>query len=131
MGTEDSVKGLAAGVPGRGKLTSNIVCEFVCFMVDLLFGYSKDLVKVTLNGRFHSTVTLDGLQMSCAQDDQRGSGQDYRQLQNQHHAGSRVSWAFRFHPVLLIRTLPGSARYKDSSTEQSRCQTGVKRGKKL
>src|SRR5215472_9962787 len=97
MGTEDSVEGLAAGVARYRKLTSNVIREFVCFVVDLLFGYSKDLAEVTLNSRFHRTVTLDGLQMPCAQDDQGGSGQDYGQLQNQHHAGSRVSWAFRVH----------------------------------
>ena len=51
-------------------------------MVDLLFRNSQNLAKVSLNGRLHSTVTLDGLQMPYTQDDQGGGGQDYSQLQN-------------------------------------------------
>jgi hypothetical protein len=74
-------------------------------VVDLLFRNSQDLAEVTLNGRFHGTVSLDLLQMPRAQDDQGGRGQDYSQLQEQHHAGPSISWSFGFHPGLLIRAL--------------------------
>src|SRR6476659_3462092 len=101
--TEDSIESLGAGGTRHGKITANFVCEGVRLVVDLLFRNCEELAKVTLNSRLHRTVTLDGLQMPYTQDDQGGRRQDYSQLQNQHHPGSRAGWAFRFHPGLLIR----------------------------
>src|SRR5437764_1312154 len=105
MRRKDSVESLVAGLARRRKFTANVVCEFVCFVVNLLFRNSQDLAEVTLNSRFHGTVSLDRLQMPRAQDDQGGRGQDDCQLQEQHHSGPSVSWSFGFHPELLIRAL--------------------------
>ncbi len=61
MGTENSIQGLAASVARGGKFTANIVRQFVCFVVDLLFRNSQDLTEVALDGRFDRTISLDRL----------------------------------------------------------------------
>ena len=136
MSGENSIQGLTAGLTRHRKFVANIVHQFVCFVIDLFFGNGQDLTEVALDGRFNRAITLDGLQVSGTQEDQGGSRQDYSQFHRQYQPAACASGLFRFHlhPGLLIRAFTrflGSARNKHSSPRQSRCQTAVKRRKKL
>ena len=69
MSAEDSIQVYAAGFARRGEFATNIVHQFVCFVVDLLFGNGQDLTEVALDGGLNRAVALDGFQMHCTQDD--------------------------------------------------------------
>src|ERR1700730_12780651 len=135
MSSENSIQGLTAGLTWHWKFVANIVHQFVCFVIDLFFGNGQDLTEVALDGRFNRAITLDGLQVSGTQEDQGGSRQDYSQFHRQDQPAACASGLFRFHhPGLLIRafySFSWISRYEHSSPRQSRCQTAVKRRKKL
>src|SRR6266566_5432568 len=61
MGAEDSIHGYVAGVARHGKFVADIVHQFVCFVVDLLFRNSQDLAEVTLDGCLNRAVALNSL----------------------------------------------------------------------
>ena len=99
---EQSFQGVSAGLAGGGKSRADVVNQFICPVINLLFGNCQYLAELTLNGGLESVFTLDLFQMESAQDHQSRGGQYHGEFQRQDQPSSLVPAAFWLHGVSLI-----------------------------
>src|SRR6185369_16283123 len=73
MRGQNFVQRRRAQLTGGGELGSNVVHQFICFVIDLLLRDGQHLAVFALEGGFHGTVALNVPHMPDAED-HKGSG---------------------------------------------------------
>src|SRR5205807_8620068 len=104
---------------GGRKFVPQIVHQGIHSFVGVFLGDGHHLIEIALDGGFDRAVPLDGFQVEHIEQDEGGSRQHHRQLQQQHRASALVPSRFLHGNLCAAVRLHGHERYSNCSRRVS------------